>query len=117
MIDQASIWGGVGWGLFWKHHCRTVFCILQTAAQPMQNILQRLQVPYIKIILFSDRVILEDPIEEWPLCHCFIAFFSKGFPLDKAIDYVKLRQPLVINDLEMQYSLMDRYTINSPTNM
>ena len=76
----------------------------------MQNILQRLQVPhYIKIVLFKDRVILEEPIEDWPLCDCFIAFFSKGFPLAKAIDYVKLRKPrLVINDLEMQYSLMNR---------
>lgn len=78
----------------------------------MQNILQRIQVQdYIKVIMFSDATILEDPIEDWPLCDCLIAFFSKGFPLNKAIDYVKLRKPLVINDLEMQILLIDRYGV------
>ncbi len=79
-------------------------------APPMQNILERFKLQdYIKIEMFSDKIILEHPIEEWPICDCLIAFFSKGFPLEKAINYVSLRKPLVINDLEMQYSLMDRY--------
>ncbi len=83
---------------------------VQTMAPPMQNILQRLQVPnYIQVILFSNQTILEEAVENWPTCDCFIAFFSAGFPLDKAHQYVKLRKPLVINDLEMQYLLMDRY--------
>ena len=79
-------------------------------APPMQNILQRLEVhSYIKVIMFTNRMILEDSIEDWPMCDCFVAFFSAGFPLNKAIDYVKLRKPrLVFNDLEMQYSLMNR---------
>ena len=78
-------------------------------APPMQHILQRIQVQeYIQIVMFTDKVILEDPIEEWPICDCLIAFFSQGFPLEKAISYVNLRNPLVFNDLEMQYSLMDR---------
>lgn len=83
---------------------------MQTMAPPMQYILQRLQVQlYIKIIMFSDLTILEESIEDWPVCDCLIAFYSKGFPLEKAIDYVQLRKPLVFNDLEMQFSLMDRY--------
>ena len=82
---------------------------VQVSASPMQSILNRLrQQDYIKIVYFSDDVILNKPVEEWPLCDCLIAFYSKGFPLDKAIAYVNLRHPFVINDLEMQYSLMDR---------
>jgi hypothetical protein len=37
-----------------------------------------------------------------------IAFFSDGFPLEKAIAYAKLRNPFCINDLPMQKVLWDR---------
>lgn len=36
-----------------------------------------------------------------------------GFPLDKAVSYAKLRNPLLINDLNMQYYIQDRYC-NTP---
>lgn len=40
-----------------------------------------------------------------------VPFFyaPKGFPLDKAVSYAKLRNPLLINDLNMQYYIQDRY--------
>lgn len=77
----------------------------------MKNILTRLaQEPVINLVMFTDHTILNEPIEDWPICHSIIAFYSKGFPLEKAIEYVKLRNPLVLNDLQSQYALMDRYS-------
>lgn len=39
--------------------------------------------------------------------NCFSACVP-GFPLDKAVSYAKLRNPLLINDLNMQYYIQDR---------
>lgn len=54
-------------------------------------------------------MILGNPIEEWPICDCLIAFFSMGFPLKKVVAYSKLRNPFLINDLESQYDLLNRF--------
>ena len=83
-------------------------------AQPMKNILTRLaQEPVIELVMFTDDTILNEPVEDWPICNSLIAFYSNGFPLEKAIEYVKLRSPLVLNDLQSQYALMDRYGLHT----
>ncbi len=82
----------------------------KSRSKPMREILSRLEMfEHIEIIIFQEEVILNDPVEEWPICDCLVSFFSQGFPLEKAIEYAKLRKPLVINDLEAQYNLLDRY--------
>ncbi|KAF0697268.1 Aste57867_12040 [Aphanomyces stellatus] len=77
-------------------------------SKPMTEILSRLPKQMFTIVLFGDDMILNHPVEDWPICDALIAFFSTGFPLDKAMEYVELRKPIVVNDLSKQNVLMDR---------
>lgn len=75
----------------------------------MLEILNRLkEYDCIKVVIFEQPTILNEPVERWPIVDSLIAFYSKGFPLDKAVQYSKLRQPYLINDIEAQYDLLDR---------
>ncbi|XP_026575247.1 inositol hexakisphosphate and diphosphoinositol-pentakisphosphate kinase 2 isoform X2 [Pseudonaja textilis] len=81
----------------------------KSKSKPMNEILERLSMfKYITVVIFEEDVVLNEPVENWPLCDCLISFHSKGFPLDKAVAYSKLRNPFVINDLNMQYHIQDR---------
>ncbi|XP_033940345.1 inositol hexakisphosphate and diphosphoinositol-pentakisphosphate kinase 2 isoform X11 [Pseudochaenichthys georgianus] len=83
--------------------------VKKSKSKPMTQILERLcKFDYIDMVIFPEEVILEEPVENWPLCDCLISFHSKGFPLDKAVEYAKLRNPLLLNDLNMQYFIQDR---------
>ncbi|XP_017545706.1 inositol hexakisphosphate and diphosphoinositol-pentakisphosphate kinase 1 isoform X6 [Pygocentrus nattereri] len=78
-------------------------------SKPMTQIMERLcKFEYISVVIFPEDVILNEPVEKWPVCDCLVSFHSKGFPLDKAVSYAKLRNPLLINDLNMQYFIQDR---------
>ncbi|XP_071996329.1 inositol hexakisphosphate and diphosphoinositol-pentakisphosphate kinase 2 isoform X8 [Engystomops pustulosus] len=81
----------------------------KSKSKPMKEILERLSLfKYITVVIFEEDVILNESVENWPLCDCLISFHSKGFPLDKAVAYAKLRNPFVINDLNLQYHIQDR---------
>ena len=50
----------------------------KTLSKPMKEILTRLEeFEYIKTYIFSEKVILEEPVERWPVVDCLISFLSK----------------------------------------
>ena len=77
-------------------------------SKPMREILKRLPEQCFEIVIFGDDCILNTPVEDWPVVEVLIAFYSTNYPLAKAVEYVKLRNPYMINDLEMDATLKDR---------
>ncbi|KAL1205942.1 Inositol hexakisphosphate and diphosphoinositol-pentakisphosphate kinase VIP2 [Cardamine amara subsp. amara] len=86
-------------------------CVMEKKvfSAPMGQIMDRIQAfGEFEIIHFGDKVILDDPVESWPICDCLIAFHSSGYPLEKVQAYSALRNPFLVNELDPQYLLHDR---------
>jgi inositol hexakisphosphate/diphosphoinositol-pentakisphosphate kinase len=81
----------------------------KVCSKPMEEILKRLKsYNSFEIVVFEQDMILNKPIEKWPICDCLISFYSKDFPLKKAQEYAEKFNPYVINDLKKQWDIMDR---------
>ena len=78
----------------------------------MKNILDNFsQFEEFRIITFSEDIIFKTAIENWPIVDALIIFFSDGFPYNKALKYINLRKPYLVNDFEMQKVFWDRVKV------
>ena len=78
----------------------------------MKNILDNFQsFEEFEIIIFTEDIIFKQEIENWPLVDALIIFYSDGFPYNKALKYINLRKPFLINDFEMQKVFWDRVKV------
>lgn len=51
----------------------------KSKSKPMKEILERLCLfKYITVVTFEEDVVLNEPVQNWPLCDCLISFHSKG---------------------------------------
>jgi hypothetical protein len=82
-------------------------------SKPMSEILDRLPKELFEIERFGDDCILNQPVENWPVVEVLVSFYSTRFPTEKALQYIKLRKPFLINDLEMESTLKDRRQVYS----
>lgn len=86
-------------GLFIQSEVASIYPRRCGITQPMKGVCPTLHIS------------TQDPVEDWPLCDCLVAFHSTGFPIEKAIEYTKLRKPYIINNLEMQFDIQDRRSV------
>eukprot|EP00928_Gymnodinium_smaydae_P001828 TRINITY_DN10654_c1_g5_i1.p1 TRINITY_DN10654_c1_g5~~TRINITY_DN10654_c1_g5_i1.p1 ORF type:complete len:1248 (-),score=231.10 TRINITY_DN10654_c1_g5_i1:50-3595(-) len=78
----------------------------------MKAILRRLEIcGDFQLIVFPEEVILGKPPREWPVVDCLISFASKGFPLEKCEEYIRLVNPCCINKVEAQRLLLSRTSV------
>ncbi len=69
----------------------------------MQDILKGLEAfDEFHIIIFDEDTIFNKEFDDWPIVDSMIIFFSNGFPYSKALKYLDLRKPFLINDFEIQ---------------
>jgi inositol hexakisphosphate/diphosphoinositol-pentakisphosphate kinase len=103
--------------LFCSHGARppaAVGCVLltdeeQVDGKPMKELIKLMSEKGVEFVRFGDDMLLNMPVESWPVCDCLIAFYSDGFPLDKAMQYNAMYPDMFcINDLDVQNHLFDR---------
>ena len=65
------------------------------------------------LVIFDEKMIFKEEVTKWPVVDAMIVFFSGGFPYSKVLQYIKLNNPFLINDFEMQKIFWDRRKVYS----
>ena len=63
------------------------------------------------LIEFTEEMIFNKDVEEWPIVESMIVFYSTGFPYSKVLKYINLRKPFLPNDFEIQKVFWDRIKV------
>ena len=78
----------------------------------MKNILENIQhLEEFEIVIFTEEIIFNKEIDSWPIVDALIIFYSDGFPYNKALKYINLTKPFLVNDFEMQKVFWDRVKV------
>eukprot|EP00052_Salpingoeca_macrocollata_P023444 m.205936 g.205936 ORF g.205936 m.205936 type:complete len:1008 (-) comp22029_c0_seq5:38-3061(-) len=84
----------------------------KASSKPMKIVLECMRsTGLFDVKILDEEMLLHAPLEEWPPAQAIIAFFSKGYPLDKVIAYCNMHQCFSVNDLEIQKRLQDRRAV------
>ena len=74
----------------------------------MGEILKRMELmEFLEIIIFDETMILNDPIDSWPICDCLVSFHSKGISLISGHGQGSTDQNLSVQKLKFWKSLND----------
>jgi Diphosphoinositol pentakisphosphate kinase 2 N-terminal domain len=56
----------------------------QARSKPMENICKRLLAfGEFELVIFGDDIIVDTPVDDWPICDALLSWHSEGFPLKK----------------------------------
>eukprot|EP00069_Balaena_mysticetus_P001779 bmy_15457T0 len=84
----------------------------KSKSKPMKEILERISLfKYITVVVFEEDVILNEPVENWPLCDCLISFHSKALQYE----VIHMKMPYEVREvysiLQAEGILLPRYAI------
>lgn len=81
----------------------------KSKSKPMTQILERLcRFEYITVVIFPEDVILNEPVDKWPLCDCLISFHSKGTSTQSHTYYLRQHESFITvgNNSEPELSFL-----------
>lgn len=63
---------------------------------------------YPGVVFLNENMILDEKISNWEVIDILVSFYHKHLPFDKVYKYAKFRNVICLNDLLLQYALLDR---------